>query len=189
MQQNKQDLEYQPKQENYSFVNRKLKLKLRIKTFSLVTGLILIIILPLIAGFFINYFRIYPLSRIYPVFESLPKFPYELSNIINDKIENINENKRIGQINKISDNTFAAQGKISYLTDAKIKVKLPNGKDIDLITTIDSKFYVQHKEGIRSLVFATDIIKKENVGKEVLVQFTKEGLKNKLIEIEIIKNN
>jgi len=190
MQQNKQDLEYQPKQENYSFVNRRLKLKRRIKASLIVLGIFLLITIPLSSIFLLNYFRFIHLGNYSKVFESLPKSPYEVGDIIQNYKERQKERQSVVDFVSVGENSFSASGKIDKISENSIRLKLFSGKTITLELTPETQIAKRSKDGAeRELMFTFELLQKENIDKNADTQFSKEGNKYILTGIEIIKNN
>lgn len=182
MQTNRQDLEFQPKQENYSFVNKRLKLKQRIKTLLIAFGIILLVIVPLTAVFFLNYFRFIYLGNFSKTFEVLPRSPYELSDII----QNYKEKRDVVDFVSTGENSFSASGKIDKISENSIRLKLFSGKTITLELTPETQIAKRSKDGLeREFLFTFDLLQKENIGKNADAQFSKEGNKYILTGIEI----
>lgn len=179
------DLRYVPKQEAYSYVEKETKKKSRKKILFIFLFFLILLATTSFILFVLNYFGVLNLTKINPIFNSLPASEYSLQNIL----EKQNANSKISYIKEIEKNVFTAQGVISYINENKIKVKLPDRKIIDLEITIDSSFYTQIENGIRNPQLAADFIKNNNKNKEVLIQFAKVGRKNLLQSIEIINNN
>lgn len=186
MQTNRQDLEFQPKQENYSFVNKRLKLKLRIKTASIIAGILLIVAIPLIAVFFLNYFRFIYLGNFSKTFEALPRSPYELSDIIQNYKERQKERQSVVDFVSVGENSFSASGKIDKISENSIRLKLFSGKTITLEITPEAQIAKRSKNGTeREFMFTFELLQKENIGKNADAQFSKEGNKYILTDIEI----
>ncbi len=178
------DLEYQPQTDKFSFIDTKLKRKFRIKIFTLF--LIVFIFTSLILGYFLalNYFRIIYLPNISPVFKSLPRSPYEL----NDLIQNYKKQQSVQEIQSLGDNIFRTEGKITDFVENNIKVKLNSGRVLDLELTADTDIRKVSEDGHSIFMFASDLLQKENIGKNVTIQFIKTKGKNILDNKNILNS-
>ena len=181
MQTNRSDLKFQPKTQPYTFVDKKLKLKHRIKALLIILGLILLILTPLTTAFLLNYFYVLQLARISPVFENLPRSPYPLEDLIKNYLEDI----QVSDTYSLSENTFGAEGKIEDFGQDFIKVKLTSGRALRFELTQDTQIYKILNDKSSMFMFTSDLLQKENIGKKAIVEFIKEGNVNKLINIKL----
>ena len=181
------DLEYQPKTDKFSYIDTASKKKFRIKVFAMFITIFILASLFLGSILALNYFRIINLSSISPVFDSLPRSPYEL----NDLIQNYKEQQSAQDVQSLGDNIFSTEGKIVDFGENNIKVKLNSGRVLDLELSSDTDIRKASKNGHSIFMFTSDLLQKENVGKNVTVQFTKTkgasilGSKNILKSIEV----
>lgn len=175
------DLEYQPKTDKFSYIDTESKKKYRIKVFAMFITIFILASLFLSSILALNYFRIINLPRISPIFDALPKSPYELNDIIN----NYKKQQSVQEIQSLGDNIFSTEGKITDFGENNIKVKLNSGRDLDLELSSDTDIRKASKDGHSIFMFTSDLLQKENIGKSVTVQFTKTKGKNILNSLEI----
>ena len=178
------DLEYQPQRDKFSFVDKEIKKKFRIKIVTIF--FFIFIFTSLVLGYFLalNYFRIINLSNISPVFDSLPRSPYELE----DLIQNYKKQQSVQDVQSLGDNIFSTEGKIINFGENNIKVKLLSGRVLDLELTVDTNIRKVSKDGYSIFMFTSDLLQKENIGKNVTVQFTKTKGKNILDNKNILNS-
>lgn len=186
MKANQQDLQFQPETKDYSYKETAIGKRRRKMIGSFLLGIALFTALFLIFIFLLHFFRFIYLDNYFKPLELLPRLNYELTDIINNKIEDIKKDDQINKVREVSKNNFAVQGKIADISKDKINVKLDDGTLLSLYITTETKFYLQTDKGTRSVVSESDFIKKETKEKEVLVEFRKENLKNILTSIEMI---
>lgn len=175
------DLEYQPKTDKFSYINKQFKKKFRIKIFTMFITIFILASLFWGSILALNYFRIINLPSISPVFDSLPRSPYEL----NDLIQTYKKQQSVQDVQSLGDNVFSTQGKITDYGENNIKVKLSSGRVLDLELTLDTNIRKVSKDGHGTFMFTSDLLQKENIGKKTVIQFTKEKDKNTLTSVEI----
>lgn len=175
------DLEYQPKTEDSSFIDTKIKKKFRIKIF--ISFLIIFIFTSVLLGYFLslNYFRVISLTEISPFFKILPTSSYDVKDIVKN-----NTNEKVDEISVIDTNTFAIEGTFDGFDEVGIKIRTKSGKIL--------KFELGPEVIIRSVsedrnqvtfIFTNDLLQKENIGRKINAEFIKKDNKNLLITAEI----
>lgn len=178
------DLEYQPKGDKFSYIDKQFKKKYRIKVFLIFITIFIFTSLFLSSILALNYFRIINLPSISPVFDSLPRSPYEL----NDLIQNYKKQQSVQDVQSLGDNIFSTEGKITDYGENNIKVKLNSGRVLDLELSSDTDTRKVSKDGHGTFMFTSDLLQKENIGKNVTVQFTKTKGKNILDNKNILNS-
>ncbi len=118
------DLEYQPKTDKFSYIDTASKKKFRIKVFAMFITIFILASLFLSSILALNYFRIINLPSISPVFDALPRAPYELE----DLIQKYKEQQSVQDVQSLGDNIFSTEGKIVDFGENNIKVKLSSGR-------------------------------------------------------------
>lgn len=172
------DLEYQPKTENSSFIDTKSKKRFKLKLFSillLITTLILLLL-----GYFLalNYFRVISLSQISPFFEILPISSYEVKDIVKN-----NTNEKVDEIITTGNNNFLLEGTLVGFDKESIIIKSKNGRTLIFEFNIDS--IIRTSSNNSDILFTSDIFKNENINKNVIIDFIKNNNKNIITRIEI----
>lgn len=176
------DLEYQPKTDKFSYINKQFKKKFRIKVFTIFITIFILASLFWGSILALNYFRIINLSSISPVFDSLPRSPYELE----DLIQNYKKQQSVQDVQSLGDNIFSTQGKITDFGENNIIIKLENGKTLNLELTSDTNIVKLSKDSTKqTLIPTTDLLQKENIGKNADVLFKIENDKNLAATIEV----
>jgi len=178
------DLEYQPKTDKFSYIDTTSKKKFRIKVFTIFVNIFILASLFLGSILALNYFRIIYLPSMSPVFDSLPRSPYEL----NDLIQNYKKQQSVQDVQSLGDNIFSTEGKITDFGENNIKVKLSSGRVLDLELNSDTNIRKVPKDGHSIFMFTSDLLQRENIGKNVTVQFTKTKGKNILDNKNILNS-
>lgn len=168
------DIAYQPKTPSFSFSRipeerKKIKFRMNI-FFTLFLGIPSFFVLVFLFLSLLNFFNIISLNSLSPVFKDLPK--YKVS-------ENINAPHKISDTNQ-----FVLSGSLQKYDDKTITVRY-SGKTIVAEYNLDTRFYKIRSEvdktnsslseEIGILKLYTSVLKPENIGKNVTIQYKKEG--------------
>lgn len=173
------DLEYQPKTEDSSFIDTKIKKKFRIKIF--ISFLIIFIFTSVLLGYFLslNYFRVISLTEISPFFKILPTSSYDVKDIVKN-----NTNEKVDEIITTGNNNFLLEGTLVGFEGDNINIKTRKGEVLTFEFNIDSIISVSDNNS-KNIILISDILKNENIGKNVIIDFIKNNNKNIITRIEI----
>lgn len=139
------------------------------KVFAISFSILIILFTYIAALFALNYFRIVNFSAVSPIFDNLPRSPYEF----NDLIQNYKKQQSVQEIQSLGDNMFSTEGKITDFGENNIKVKTAKGTILDLELNADTNIRKVSKDGHSTFMFTSDLLQKENIGKNVTIQFIK----------------
>lgn len=183
------DIQFQPKTQGYSYTTiPKQKIKTNI-FIALFLGLPVLLLLFFSFLIVLNYFNFISLSTISPVFSKLPTSIVKI-----DQTKNANEEK---PYNIPGTNEYIIDGTLEKYDQNTFDIKSAN-KTIAIEYNFDSKFYfsktlintedaTHSAETIAILDFPSNILDKENLGKKVSIQYSKEKNKNILESLTIEK--
>lgn len=174
------DLEYQPKRDKFSFIDTKLKKKFRLKVFSIF--LIVFLFIFLFLGYFLalNYFRIISLSNISSIFDVLPISSYEVKDLLNKS-----NNQAVNEIISTGYNTFLVEGTIQGFDEETIQIKTKQGKILEFELDFDSIITSSFDNKNPKILFTSGLLQKDNIGKNVLIDFIEKDNKNIITRIEL----
>ena len=174
------DLEYQPKRDKFSYVDTQIKKRFKIKLFTLF--LVIFTLILILIGYFLalNYFRIISLSHISPIFDVLPISSYEVKDLVKQ-----NTSQNTDEIISVDKDAFIIEGSIQGFDDENIKIKAKQRTILSFELTLDSNIVNSEDKDNKTTLFPSDLIQKENIGKNVLVDFIKINNKNIITRIEV----
>lgn len=168
------DIAYQPKTKSFSFSRipeERKKTKFRMSIFfTLILGIPTFFVFIFIILAILNFFNVLSLNNLSPVFKNLPKAKFSENTNAPHKISDTNQFVISGNLQKYDNNTVT----VRY-----------SGKTITAEYSLDTKFYEIRSEANNNnssssaeegiLKFSTSILKTENIGRNVTMQYTKEG--------------
>lgn len=167
------DIAYQPKTKQYSFSTtpenrKKYKQKMSI-IFALFFGIPTVFVTFCIIFIILNFFNLINLSSFYPSLKSLPKAEKDIDT----------NPKRISNTNQ-----YSVDGVLYSFDEKVVKIKYSN-KYLTFMYSLESKFYLSRiiidnnskvptSETVSSLRFTSEVLKKENIGRNVTIQYRNE---------------